>query len=217
MSYSNLFMDCMAFLLLASLVVPVTFGITRFYRSELEKYQKECDEDSASSKVQLAQPLPPGPLTLPKQGTTLNGVKRVESADGVRDGVYIGTWTGRSVEFETPHGILQANANYAVNIPCTVEVKCGTFNVQSIPSGIEKLVCDDISYRQELGISKYGKTVAASPLDLRAWLQHAYEECLDQSIYLRRAIAELDNAAVKSNAREYQDRKAPATADDESA
>lgn len=57
---------------------------------------------------------------------------------------------------------------------------------------IEHAVCQDIMQRQQLGIAKYGTTVAANPLDLRAWLQHAYEECLDQAVYLKRAIAEID-------------------------
>lgn len=60
------------------------------------------------------------------------------------------------------------------------------------PSGIEALVCEEIASRQLFGISKYGQTVAANPLELRAWLLHAYEECLDQAVYLRRAIAEID-------------------------
>jgi len=30
---------------------------------------------------------------------------------------------------------------------------------------------------------------------VRAWLQHALEECLDQAVYLRRAIWELDKEA----------------------
>ena len=64
------------------------------------------------------------------------------------------------------------------------------------PSGIERLVCNDITERQLAGIAKYGTTVEANPLALRAWLQHAYEECLDQAVYLRRAIAEMD-AEVK--------------------
>lgn len=59
--------------------------------------------------------------------------------------------------------------------------------------GVEAKVCTDISERQHRGIAKYGQTVAANPLDLRAWLQHAYEECLDQAVYLRRAIAEIDS------------------------
>lgn len=46
--------------------------------------------------------------------------------------------------------------------------------------------------RQALGIAKYGQTVADNPLSLRQWLQHALEECLDQAVYLRRAIAEID-------------------------
>lgn len=59
-------------------------------------------------------------------------------------------------------------------------------------TGTESRVCEDIAARQELGVRKYGTTVQANPLPLRAWLQHAYEETLDQAIYLRRAIEELD-------------------------
>jgi hypothetical protein len=60
------------------------------------------------------------------------------------------------------------------------------------PTGIEAIVCADIAKRQALGIAKYGQTVADNPLSLREWLQHAYEECLDQSVYLARAMAEID-------------------------
>ena len=56
----------------------------------------------------------------------------------------------------------------------------------------ETQVCDDIKRRQELGIAKYGTTVAQNPLDLRQWLQHAYEEKLDDAVYMKRAIQELD-------------------------
>jgi hypothetical protein len=59
-------------------------------------------------------------------------------------------------------------------------------------SGTEMAVCQDIGRRQQLGINKYGTTVAESPLSLRQWLQHAYEEALDQAIYLKRAIEEID-------------------------
>lgn len=58
----------------------------------------------------------------------------------------------------------------------------------------EQLVRDDITQRQQRGIAKYGTTVAQNPLELRAWLQHAYEECLDQAVYLRRAIQEMDES-----------------------
>ena len=60
------------------------------------------------------------------------------------------------------------------------------------PTGIEAMVCADIAKRQHLGISKYGTTVADNPLSLREWLQHAYEESMDLSIYLRRCIEEID-------------------------
>ena len=53
-------------------------------------------------------------------------------------------------------------------------------------------MCADIKRRQELGIAKYGTTVAQNPLDLRQWLQHAYEEKLDDAVYMKRAIQELD-------------------------
>lgn len=62
----------------------------------------------------------------------------------------------------------------------------------SSPSGIEAAVCRDIAARQKMGLAKYGVTVAENPLDLKAWLQHAYEETLDNAVYLKRAIAEME-------------------------
>lgn len=59
------------------------------------------------------------------------------------------------------------------------------------PSGVEALVCADITARQKLGVAKYKITVEDNPLTLREWLQHAYEECLDQAVYLKRAMSEL--------------------------
>ena len=61
-----------------------------------------------------------------------------------------------------------------------------------LPEGIEAEVCADIARRQAFGKNKYGTTVAENPLSLRAWLVHAFEEALDQAIYLKRAIAEID-------------------------
>jgi len=62
------------------------------------------------------------------------------------------------------------------------------------PTGTEAAVCADIARRQQLGIAKYGQTVADSPLTHREWLVHAYQEALDLSVYLKRAIEELDKA-----------------------
>ena len=64
------------------------------------------------------------------------------------------------------------------------------------PTGIEAIVCEEIAQRQQLGINKYGTTVADNNLSLREWLQHALEESLDQAIYLRRAIAEIDKQSA---------------------
>lgn len=42
-------------------------------------------------------------------------------------------------------------------------------------TGTERAVCIDIAARQQIGIKKYGKTVAENPLTLREWMRHAYQ------------------------------------------
>ncbi len=58
---------------------------------------------------------------------------------------------------------------------------------------IESQVCEDIIQRQRLGFAKYGTSVANNPLPLKEWLNHAYQECLDQAVYLKRAISEIES------------------------
>ena len=58
-----------------------------------------------------------------------------------------------------------------------------------LASGIEAQVCADIVARQAKGLGKYGVTVADNPLTHQQWLEHAYYECLDMAIYLKRALA----------------------------
>lgn len=53
-------------------------------------------------------------------------------------------------------------------------------------------VCHDLLQRSKVGIGKYGVSLERTDLNLRDWLQHAYEECLDQANYLKRAIIEID-------------------------
>jgi len=60
-------------------------------------------------------------------------------------------------------------------------------------TGIELTVIQDIARRQQLGIAKYGQTVADNPLVLREWLLHQYEELLDAAVYVKRSIAEIDS------------------------
>lgn len=56
---------------------------------------------------------------------------------------------------------------------------------------VVEAVREDLLKRSQLGIAKYGVTLERADLSLRDWLQHAYEECLDQANYLKRAIIEL--------------------------
>lgn len=61
-------------------------------------------------------------------------------------------------------------------------------------SGIEALVCADIAARQKLGIQKYGVSLAEAPHPPKYWIQHAYEEALDLSNYLKRLIVGLPDS-----------------------
>lgn len=86
-----------------------------------------------------------------------------------------------------------------------------------MPHGIEAMLCTEIAARQARGMAKYGTSVADNPLTLRQWLQHAMEEALDQAVYLRRAIAELDaQAAPYIGPDRRKGAAAPATAEQSS-
>lgn len=53
-------------------------------------------------------------------------------------------------------------------------------------------VREDLHRRSQLGISKYGTTLADNRADHKAKLQHAYEEALDLANHLKWAIMEID-------------------------
>lgn len=55
----------------------------------------------------------------------------------------------------------------------------------------------DLLQRSQVGIAKYGVSLERTDLSLRDWLQHAYEETLDQANYLKRAIITIDEAKRK--------------------
>lgn len=55
-------------------------------------------------------------------------------------------------------------------------------------------VMADLAARSERGLLKYGVGLDRADLSLRDWLQHAYEETLDQANYLKRVILQLDAA-----------------------
>jgi hypothetical protein len=60
------------------------------------------------------------------------------------------------------------------------------------PCSITEQVVNDFKTRSLLGLQKYGVTLDRKDLTLRDFLQHAYEECLDQAKYLKRAIQDED-------------------------
>lgn len=58
-------------------------------------------------------------------------------------------------------------------------------------TGIEAMVCEDIAARQQMGIKKYGTSLADNPAAHVERLQHAYEEALDLANYLKWAIEQV--------------------------
>ncbi len=71
-------------------------------------------------------------------------------------------------------------------------------------------VREDLLQRSRLGIVKYGTTLDENTGDLRAWLQHAYEECLDQANYLKCAIMTIDNGSTAAEEKNDGDPDRPA-------
>jgi hypothetical protein len=62
-----------------------------------------------------------------------------------------------------------------------------------ITDKIVEAVRADLLQRSQVGIKKYNTTLERTDLDLKDWLQHAYEEALDMANYLKRSITELEN------------------------
>ena len=68
-----------------------------------------------------------------------------------------------------------------------------TFSKNLTKDKIVLQVMEDLNSRSRVGIEKYNTTLERTDLELKDWLQHAYEECLDQANYLKRAIIEIEN------------------------
>lgn len=64
---------------------------------------------------------------------------------------------------------------------------------------VVEAVRNDLLLRSRFGQLKYGIGIDRTNVGLRDWLQHAYEECLDQANYLKRAILEIDRDAHSIN------------------
>ena len=68
-----------------------------------------------------------------------------------------------------------------------------TFSKNLTKDKIVLQVMNDLNDRSRVGVDKYGVTLEREDLNLKDWLHHAYEECLDQANYLKRAIIEIEN------------------------
>jgi hypothetical protein len=60
-------------------------------------------------------------------------------------------------------------------------------------------IIDDLLAREDKGIKEYGKTMDRTDLTELDWLQNAYEEALDLSIYLKKLI----NIKKNENAKRF--------------
>jgi hypothetical protein len=56
---------------------------------------------------------------------------------------------------------------------------------------IVRAVQRDLSERSERGMKKYGTTLDRTDVELKGWIQHAYEEVLDLALYLKRIKRDL--------------------------
>jgi hypothetical protein len=54
-------------------------------------------------------------------------------------------------------------------------------------------IIDDLIAREDKGLKEYGTTMDRTDLTEQEWLQHAYEEALDLSIYLKKIIKTKQN------------------------
>ncbi len=65
---------------------------------------------------------------------------------------------------------------------------------------VVEAVREDLLRRSQAGVAKYGVTLDREDLTLEEWLQHAYEETLDQANYLKRAIIEIETVETDRGA-----------------
>ena len=60
-------------------------------------------------------------------------------------------------------------------------------------------IIEDLLAREDKGLKEYGTTMDRTDLTETDWLQHAYEEALDLSIYLKKLI----NIKKNENAKRF--------------
>ena len=79
-----------------------------------------------------------------------------------------------------------------------------------IEDPIVEMVRERLKSRSEVGIRKYGKTLARKDLSLKQWLYHALEEAMDYCLYLQRAIVEIEEKESRESVLLNRETPAPA-------
>jgi hypothetical protein len=72
---------------------------------------------------------------------------------------------------------------------CSFESDFKLVKQKHTKDSIVESVINDLDRRSKLGIKKYGTTLDRTDLSRKEWLQHAYEESLDKSLYLKKLIS----------------------------
>lgn len=95
------------------------------------------------------------------------------------------------VEFEVPDPTPDCDTCESA-VPCKMDCMDPVTDNRSELPDTETRVIEEIKARQQLGINKYGKTVAQNPLGLYQWVKHFQEEILDAAVYITRAMQEME-------------------------
>lgn len=122
---------------------------------------------------------------------TINGKSEVQQEQEHAVEVIIGMFHNNSTDDTKIESALRALIK-------VVETKC------KAKDPIVELNREALKQRSDVGVVKYGTTLADNKGDLAYWLNHALEEGLDFVNYLQRAKAELENTDVDCSASEWK-------------
>lgn len=78
-------------------------------------------------------------------------------------------------------------------------------NITTFTDSIVFDTIKDLSQRAEVGLKKYNTTMDREDLTASDWVQHAYEECLDMALYLKRLRK--DMLAMEEELRAFKSEK----------
>ena len=132
---------------------------------------------------------------LPKKGFTYKC--KMNFNQYVKDEIYKCVQDGylevNGLNYRIQDEVFFENYFYILNDDSLIIEPLTTFSKNLTKDKIVLQVMNDLNDRSRVGVEKYGVTLERDDLSLKDWLHHAYEECLDQANYLKRAILEIEN------------------------